>query len=136
MFNWINASWKDAYRLKKLTQVLSDYRQVILAETSLKERLIMLSVFAILATSGQALCPLDASEYSSDSLLVMERVHGTIVTDLTTLKDNRVNLSKLSQLGVEIFHTNIRGQLLPRRYAPRQHFSKSPGPRESDLHRT
>ena len=107
MFNWINASWKDAYRLK-LTQVLSDYRQVILAETSLTreaDNAERLREFWL--PRGKLYVPLMYREYSSDSLLVMERVHGTIVTNLTTLKDNHVNLSKLSQLGVEIFFTQV-----------------------------
>ena len=107
MFNWINASWKDAYRLK-LTQVLSDYRQVILAETSLTreaDNAERLRDFWL--PRGKLYVPLMYREYSSDSLLVMERVHGTIVTNLTTLKDNHVNLSKLSQLGVEIFFTQV-----------------------------
>ena len=134
IFNWINAWWKEAYRLK-LTQVLNDYRQVILAETSLNreaDNAERLRDFWL--PRGKLYVPLMYREYSSDSLLVMERVYGTVVTDLATLKDNRVNLSKLSQLGVEIFHASLRGQLLPRRHAPRQHFSQSPGPRESDLH--
>ena len=107
IFNWINASWKEAYRLK-LTQVLSDYRQVILAETSLNreaDNAERLRDFWL--PRGELYVPLMYREYSSDSLLVMERVYGTVVTDLATLKDNCVNLSKLSQLGVEIFFTQV-----------------------------
>ena len=107
VFNWIKASWKDAYRLK-LTQVLSDYRQVILAETSLtREANNAERLRDFWLPRGKLYVPLMYREYSSDSLLVMERVYGTIITDLTTLKDNRVNLTKLSKLGVEIFFTQV-----------------------------
>ncbi len=46
-------------------------------------------------------------EYSRSNVLVMERIHGIPVNDLTQLKKHNIDLKRLSEHGVEIFFTQV-----------------------------
>lgn len=46
-------------------------------------------------------------EFTSPSIMVMEKLYGVPVSDINTLKANNVNLKKLSERGVEIFYTQV-----------------------------
>lgn len=46
-------------------------------------------------------------DYTRTKVLVMERIYGTPVSDVATLKAQGVNLKKLAERGVEIFFTQV-----------------------------
>lgn len=46
-------------------------------------------------------------DYTRDNVLVMERIHGIPVADISTLKECGVNIKKLAERGVEIFFTQV-----------------------------
>lgn len=46
-------------------------------------------------------------DYCRENVLVMERIYGVPVSDIATLKANKVNLKKLAEHGVEIFFTQV-----------------------------
>lgn len=46
-------------------------------------------------------------EYSRSNLLVTERVYGTPISDIATLKAKKTNLKRLAERGVEIFFTQV-----------------------------
>ena len=104
---WLGKYWHAAHRLR-LDRVLRDYRQVILGELSLsREASNAQQLRDLWLPRGKLYVPKIYTEYSSDELLVMERVYGTVVTDLDTLRACEVDLARLSQLGVEIFFTQV-----------------------------
>ena len=104
---WITEHWDGAHRLR-LDRVLKDYRQVILGELSLtREASNAQRLRDLWLPRGKLYVPKIYTQHSSDNLLVMERVYGTVVTDLATLQAQQVDLAHLSQLGVEIFFTQV-----------------------------
>jgi ubiquinone biosynthesis protein len=46
-------------------------------------------------------------DYVTDNILVMERIYGIPVSDLSELKKRQVNLKKLAERGLEIFFTQV-----------------------------
>jgi len=46
-------------------------------------------------------------DYTHINVLVIERIYGIPVTDIAALKKHQINLKKLSELGVEIFFTQV-----------------------------
>jgi ubiquinone biosynthesis protein len=46
-------------------------------------------------------------DYCSTNLMVMERIHGIPVTNISSLKDHNINIKKLAERGVEIFFTQV-----------------------------
>jgi ubiquinone biosynthesis protein len=46
-------------------------------------------------------------DYASHDALVFERIYGTQITDIATLKKKQVNLKRLAEYGVEIFFTQV-----------------------------
>lgn len=46
-------------------------------------------------------------EYTSGSVLVMERIHGIPISDIKQLNEKNINLKKLSERGIEIFFTQV-----------------------------
>lgn len=46
-------------------------------------------------------------DYTRDTIMTMERIYGVRISDIDTLKKNKVNLKKLSEYGVEIFFTQV-----------------------------
>lgn len=46
-------------------------------------------------------------QYTYSKVLVMERIYGISISDLSTLKKNGINLKKLAERGVEIFFTQV-----------------------------
>ncbi|KTD76411.1 ubiquinone biosynthesis regulatory protein kinase UbiB [Legionella waltersii] len=46
-------------------------------------------------------------DYCSTNLMVMERIHGIPVTDISSLKDHNIDIKKLAERGVEIFFTQV-----------------------------
>ncbi|MFI4918052.1 MAG: ubiquinone biosynthesis regulatory protein kinase UbiB [Legionellales bacterium] len=46
-------------------------------------------------------------DYARKNILVMERIHGIPVSDITRLREHGVNIKKLAERGVEIFFTQV-----------------------------
>jgi ubiquinone biosynthesis protein len=46
-------------------------------------------------------------DYTRDNIMVMERIHGIPVADISTLKEQNINIKKLAERGVEIFFTQV-----------------------------
>jgi ubiquinone biosynthesis protein len=99
--------WDDGKRLHPI-EIVRDYEKTILNELDLQREA---SNSARLRENwqhtGKLYVPLVHEEYSTSNVMVMERVHGVTASDITTLKENNVNLKKLAHLGVEIFFTQV-----------------------------
>ncbi|KTD24611.1 MULTISPECIES: ubiquinone biosynthesis regulatory protein kinase UbiB [Legionella] len=46
-------------------------------------------------------------DYTRENVMVMERIYGIPVSDLTALQAHRINIKKLAERGVEIFFTQV-----------------------------
>ena len=46
-------------------------------------------------------------DYSRYNVMVMERIHGIPVSDISSLQEHGVNIKKLAERGVEIFFTQV-----------------------------
>lgn len=46
-------------------------------------------------------------DYTRENVMVMERIHGVSVSDISSLRAKGVNIKKLAQRGVEIFFTQV-----------------------------
>ncbi len=46
-------------------------------------------------------------DYSRENVMVMERIHGIPVSDISSLRDHGINIKKLAERGVEIFFTQV-----------------------------
>ena len=62
------------------------------------------------------------SDYCSQNMMVMERIYGIPVSDVTTLEKNGTNMKLLAERGVQVFFTQVfRDSFFPCGHAPREH---------------
>lgn len=47
------------------------------------------------------------SDYCSQNMMVMERIYGIPVSDVTTLEKNGTNMKLLAERGVQVFFTQV-----------------------------
>lgn len=99
--------WQDGKRLHPV-EIVKDYKQTILNELNLQlEASNTDRLRKNWLHSGKLYVPEVYWDYSSRDVMVMERIYGVTASDIETLKANKVNLRKLSHLGVEIFFTQV-----------------------------
>lgn len=100
----------DAKRLR-LTELISDYEQVIHGELDLKQEAANSSLlkrnFETDELKGLMYVPEIHWDFSTENILTMERIYGVPVSDIKTLKDKGTNLALLAERGVEIFFTQV-----------------------------
>lgn len=99
--------WRDGRRLRPL-EVVADYEQTIMDELDLAREA---------ASASQLKRNFDGSDllyvpeiywsYTKPNVMVMERISGTPISDIDTLREKGIDLQKLSEHGVEIFFTQV-----------------------------
>ena len=98
---------KDGKRLKPV-EIVSDYRETILDELDLaKEAANASQLRRNFEHSDELYVPQIHWDYTRNNVMVMERIYGTPVTDIQTLKDNKTDLKFLAERGVNIFFTQV-----------------------------
>lgn len=92
-------------------QIVDDYERVIEGELNLRQEAANTSQLKNNHSSEHLqqmiYVPSIYWEFCFDNMLVMERVFGIPVSDIETMKKNKVNLKLLSDRGVEIFFTQV-----------------------------
>lgn len=58
------------------------------------------------------------SDYCSQNMMVMERIYGIPVSDVTTLEKNGTNMKLLAERGVQVFFTQVFRDSFSMRHAP------------------
>jgi ubiquinone biosynthesis protein len=100
----------DARRLH-LHEVISDYEQVIFSELDLKSEAANASQLKRNFEESEhhdiLLVPAIHWDYSTENVLVMERMHGLPISDIAGLNRQQVDLKLLAERGVEIFFTQV-----------------------------
>jgi ubiquinone biosynthesis protein len=99
--------WVDARRLRP-TEVVREYRKTVLDELDLmREAGNAAQLKRNFAGSRMLYVPEIYWDYCRVNIMVMERIHGVIVSRIDELKARGTNIAKLAENGVEIFFTQV-----------------------------
>jgi ubiquinone biosynthesis protein len=99
--------WEDARRLRPL-ELVGEYRKTILDELDLmREAGNAAQLKRNFAGSTLLYVPAVYWDYCRSNVMVMERIHGIIVSRMEELRARGANIAKLAENGVEIFFTQV-----------------------------
>ncbi len=99
--------WDDARRLHPVA-IVNEYEKTILDELDLmREAASASQLRRNFADSGQLYIPEIYWDYCRREVMVMERISGIPVSDISRLRQSGVDLLKLSEVGVQIFFTQV-----------------------------
>ncbi len=98
---------RDARRLRA-TEIVADYEKTILDELDLmREAANASQLRRNFEHSDQLYIPEIYWDYTRRNVMVMERIHGVSMAHIEKMKQAGVNMQRLSELGVEIFFTQV-----------------------------
>jgi ubiquinone biosynthesis protein len=99
--------WEDARRLRP-TELVNEYRKTILDELDLmREAGNAAQLKRNFAGSTLLYVPAVYWDYCRSNVMVMERIHGIMVSRMDELRARGTNIAKLAENGVEIFFTQV-----------------------------
>jgi ubiquinone biosynthesis protein len=99
--------WQDARRLRPL-ELVREYRKTILDELDLmREAGNAAQLKRNFAGSHLLYVPVVYWDFCRSDVMVMERIHGIIVSRMEELRARGTNFAKLAENGVEIFFTQV-----------------------------
>jgi ubiquinone biosynthesis protein len=102
-----NEYWQDARRLRPI-ELVSEYRKTIIDELDLmREAGNAAQLKRNFFGSPLLYVPAVYWDYCRTDVMVMERIHGIIVSRVEELKARGTNIAKLAENGVEIFFTQV-----------------------------
>ncbi len=100
--------WSPEARRFHPIELVEDYERVILDELDMqREAASMSQVRRNFAGDARLHVPEVLWQYSSERVLVMERIHGVPIGQVQRLKDLGCNMQLLAERGVEIFFTQV-----------------------------
>jgi ubiquinone biosynthesis protein len=99
--------WIDARRLRPL-EIVAEYRKTILDELDLmREAANAAQLKRNFAGSNLLYVPAVYWDHCRSNIMVMERIHGIIISRIEELRARGANFAKLAENGVEIFFTQV-----------------------------
>ena len=99
--------WEEARRLRPL-ELVNEYRKTILDELDLmREAGNAAQLKRNFAGSNLLYVPAVYWDYCRSDVMVMERIHGVIVSRMDELRARGTNFARLAENGVEIFFTQV-----------------------------
>ncbi len=99
--------WADAHRLRPL-EVVHEYEKTILDELDLmREAANAAQLRRNFEGSRLLYVPAIHWDYCRKNVMVMERIHGVLISNIAELKRRGVNIRRLAENGVEIFFTQV-----------------------------
>ena len=102
-----NAYWEEARRVRPV-EVVAEYRKTILDELDLlREAGNASQLKRNFAGSSLLYVPEVYWDYCRTNVMVMERIHGIMVSRVDELRAAGTNIAKLAERGVEIFFTQV-----------------------------
>jgi ubiquinone biosynthesis protein len=102
-----NQYWVEARRLRPI-EIVDEYRKTILDELDLmREAANAAQLKRNFAGSTLLYVPAVYWDYCRTNVMVMERIHGVIVSHMDELRARGTNIAKLAENGVEIFFTQV-----------------------------
>ena len=104
---WVERLWVDGRRLKP-REVVAEFDKYLRDELDLmREAANASQLRRNFANSDLLLVPEMFWDYCSESVIVMERMHGIPISQIARLTEAGVDLAKLSRDGVSIFFTQV-----------------------------
>jgi len=98
---------KDARRLRAI-EIVEEYEKTILDELDLmREAANASQLRRNFETSNQLYIPEIYWDYTRRNVMAMERIYGEPMANIEKMKNSGVNMKRLSELGVEIFFTQV-----------------------------
>jgi ubiquinone biosynthesis protein len=102
-----NQYWVEARRLRPI-ELVHEYRKTILDELDLmREAANAAQLKRNFAGSALLYVPAVYWDYCRVNVMVMERIHGVVVSRMDELRARGTNIAKLAENGVEIFFTQV-----------------------------
>jgi ubiquinone biosynthesis protein len=99
--------WENARQLRPI-ELVQEYRKTILDELDLMREAANAAQFKRNFQGSSLLYVPDVYwDYCRSNVMVMERIHGIVVSRLDELKARGTNIAKLAENGVEIFFTQV-----------------------------
>jgi len=99
--------WREGRRLRP-REIVAEYQKTILDELDLmREAANASQLKRNFATSDLLYVPEVYWDYCRTEVMVMERIHGVPISDLTALKAAGTNIPQLAENGVRIFFTQV-----------------------------
>jgi ubiquinone biosynthesis protein len=99
--------WSDAHRLRPV-DLVHEYEKTILDELDLmREAANASQLKRNFADSKLLYVPEVHWDLCRRNVMVMERIHGVLISNIEELKRRKVNIQRLSENGVEIFFTQV-----------------------------
>lgn len=99
--------WPEARRLRPV-EVVSEYEKTIIDELDLlREAANATQLRANFADTGLLYIPEVHWDYCRSNVLVLERIYGLPIDDIAALNHAGTDMRRLSELGVEIFFTQV-----------------------------
>ncbi len=99
--------WSEGHRLRPV-EVVREYEKTILDELDLmREAANAAQLKRNFATSNLLYVPEVYWDLCRKNVMVMERIHGTLISDLEELRRRGTNFQRLAENGVEIFFTQV-----------------------------
>jgi ubiquinone biosynthesis protein len=99
--------WSEGPRLRP-REIVAEYEKTILDELDLvREAANATQLRRNFAGSELLYVPEVFWPYTRSNVMVMERIHGTPISDIEALRRQGINLERLSERGVEIFFTQV-----------------------------
>lgn len=103
----VETYWEDGKRLHPV-DIVADYEQTIFDELDLQREAANTSQLRRnFQDSPLIYIPEVYWDYTSTKMLVMERIYGTPIADVETLRAKGTDMKKLAERGVEIFFTQV-----------------------------
>jgi ubiquinone biosynthesis protein len=104
---WADRYWIQGKRLKP-KEIVREFEHTLLDELDLqREAANAAQLRRNFEHSSILYIPEIYWDYTSDNVLVMERIHGIPISNLSTLKEYGFDVKKLAERGVEIFFTQV-----------------------------
>jgi ubiquinone biosynthesis protein len=99
--------WSEGHRLRPV-ELVREYEKTILDELDLmREAANASQLRRNFADSNLLYVPEVHWDYCRKNVMVMERIHGVVISNIDELKKRNVNIQRLSENGVEIFFTQV-----------------------------
>jgi len=99
--------WSDGKRLKP-REVVAEFAKYLRDELDLMREAANASQLRRNFTDSKLLIVPEVHwDFCTSTVMVMERMHGTPISQIDRLREQGINLSKLSEAGVEIFFTQV-----------------------------
>lgn len=105
--NLANRYWSESKRFKP-KEIVTEFEYTLLDELDLlREAANGAQLRRNFTNSPLLYIPEIHWDYCHMNVMVMERIHGIPVTDISSLKDHQIDIKKLAERGVEIFFTQV-----------------------------